>query len=1010
MTGIAVIGMSGRLPGAADLDEFWQNLLAGRDRITRTPVGGLRGTVADDLLDDARWIGASGRIPAPYDFDPAFFGMSPKEALTTDPQHRLLLTTVHRALEHAGVVPGAGPARVGVFAGVGRNRHEDLVRTVLADRGEAVNELALEMGNEKDHSTTKVAYRLGLTGPAVTVQSACSTGLVALHQASQSLYAQECDIAVAGAAALRVPDSHGYLYLEGGIGSADGVCRPFSARAGGAVAGDGVVAVVLKRLEDALADRDHVLAVVRGSAVNNDGAKSGYASVSARAQELVIRDALLFSETDPDTVGSVETHGSGTPLGDATEWSALARVYGAARQTWVGAVKSGIGHLREASGLAGLVRAVLSVQHGLVPPTINVGLPAEFVTQESTGLTLPRAALAWSEPGPRRAAVSAFGLGGTNAHVIVEEPPTRPAAEAPPGPALVLLSAHTPDALRRTADAWESAITTGRVTPAEAAEVSRSGRRHYRHRRFAVGTDPAALAARLGGAHPAPAAEPVGAPGVCFVFPGVGDQYPGMGAGLHHALPGYTELLRGYLDDCGEQIGRDLHGLLGSGTAAPTGTAAATGPRTGTVFNLRRLVEAGRGAPADEVFDPVASHAVLFSLQLALARSLQALGVRPTAVTGHSLGELAAATLAGVFTEHDALRIVVQRARAVARQPEGAMLAVSLSRAQAEELTGPGVWLAAVNSPRSCVLAGEREAVLAVVDQLNRRGLQGRLLPVRHAFHTPLLAAAGEELRGVLEPLRLSAPTIPIAANTTGAWARTELQDPDYWYRQLTSPVLFGEALATAAKDCDVLLEIGPGQLRTLAAQARTGGPDCAVVPTMRREYQNEPDAEVLLRALGQLWQHGCALDWDRLRGGARPARTVLPPTALDERYLFVAEGSGDLLAPRPATTAPVAPVAPAAPVVAAVAAPTGPVAGTRLEGVAAVLAELWEEILGVEAPTAEDDFFDLGGDSLMSVQLIFGIEERLGFHIPAIAVFQESGLGRMAAHIDTWHTTGGSE
>ncbi|MEZ0066895.1 phthiocerol/phenolphthiocerol synthesis type-I polyketide synthase E [Streptacidiphilus sp. MAP12-20] len=1020
MTRIAVIGLAGRLPGASDLDAYWANLLAGRDCVTRTPADELRGLVPDELLDDPRWIGASGRITGVYDFDPACFGMSPKEALTTDPQHRLLLTSVHRALEDAAVVPGPAAGRIGLFAGVGRNRHEEVVRAVLAARGETPNELALEIGNEKDHSSTKTAYRLGLGGPVLTVQTACSTGLVALHQACQSLAAQECDLAVAAAAAVRAPDQYGYLYLNGGIGSVDGVCRPFSERAGGAVAGDGVVAVVLKRLEDALADGDRVYAVVRGSAVNNDGAKSGYASVSAPAQRQVLREALLFAETEPETVGSVETHGSGTPLGDATEWAALRDVYGKGQRTLVGSVKSGIGHLREASGLAGLVRAVFSVRHGLVPPTINVGLPAGFTTRDDSGLTLSRSAQPWPLNGPRRAAVSAFGLGGTNAHVILEQPPEpRPRADLT-GPGLVLLSAHTAPAATRTAQAWTETLADEAIPAAVAAEVSQSGRRARRHRTFVLaGTATDGLPAP--GLEPAPepvAAEP-GGPGLCFVFPGTGDHYPGMGAGLAAALPGYAEHLDRYLAACSEQTGRELRGVLAPGPArAPGG---------GQVFDLRRLVTptTGRG---HEVFDPVASHAVLFSLQLALARALEELGLRPDAVTGHSLGELVSATLAGIFTEQDAIRVVVRRAQLVAEQPEGAMLAVSLPRADAEQLTGPGVWLAAANSPRSSVLAGDREALLRTVDELHRRGLQGRLLPVRHAFHTPLLDEAGAQLQKLLTEMELSQPRIPLVANSTGAWAGPEIAEPAYWRRQLTSPVLFGQALATAAERCGVLIEIGPGQLRTLAGQDRSALGDSTVVTTMRREYQNTSDHEVLLRALGRLWQLGCEPDWTRLRGG-RPtaAAATLPPTALDERPLDIRAGTqlvhlppaGQAAAPAAVLAVPVGSVAVGsvavgsvaeAPASAPVPAPTPSAApGEGSSEVETVLAALWGEVLGIEEIRSDDDFFDLGGDSLMSVQLIFGIEENLGFHVPAVTVFQESRLGPMAARIAAWAHSEGS-
>ncbi|MEU6381179.1 beta-ketoacyl synthase N-terminal-like domain-containing protein [Streptomyces sp. NPDC046909] len=1045
MSAIAVTGMAGRLPGAPTLTAFWDNLLAGRDCVTRSTPEELRGLVPDELLDDPRWIGASGRIDGVYDFDAPFFGMAPKDALVTDPQHRLLLTTVHQALEDASVLPGGDPV-VGVFAGVGRGRHEEIVRGVFAARGEEPDEVALEMGNEKDHSSTKVAFRLGLTGPAMTLQTACSTGLLAVHQASRSLAGHECDVAVAAAAAVRVPDVHGYRYLAGGIGSPDGVCRPFSARAGGAVAGDGVVAVVLKRLEDALADGDRIYAVVRGSAVNNDGAKSGYASVSADAQERLMRDALLFAEAEADTIGSIESHGSGTALGDATEWAALSAVYGKGPGAEVGSVKSGIGHLREASGLAGFVRAVLSVRHGRIPPTLHVGLPADFVQNSDSTLRLARTAREWRQDAPRRAAVSALGLGGTNVHAIVEEPPPvaprgagavdrprvslgagagagagahadphagigahadvveqppvapQPPAGPRPRPHLLLLSAHTAPAADRTAEAWRDALAAGEVPPDVAADVSLAGRRHRRHRRTAVGHDAAELCRELDAAvarNRTIPAEP-GRTDICFVLPGVGDHYQGMGAGLGTVLPGFAELLDGHLERCSDLVGHDLKGLV----------RPASGATGGTAVDLQRLL--GRARPGGGgVFDPVASHAVLFSLQLSLARSLQRLGVHPDAVTGHSLGELTAATLAGVFTDEAVLRVVVERARLVAEQPEGAMIALSLSEDEARELTGPGVWLATVNSSRSCVLAGERDRIHEVADKLTERGLQGRLLPIRHALHTPLLQEAGERLADLLTEVGPAAPTVPLVANLTGGWAGEELTDVHYWSRQLTSPVMFGKALRTASTRCGILLEIGPGQLRTLAAQSRAHLGDVTVIPTMRREYQGDADDVVLTRALGQLWQAGYEPDRAALGTTARSAPAAgLPPTAMDPRHTCIAEG----LTAQPVPVAPVTAMTPAAAEAAApVRTPSAPTAvtenpvGGRDDELRTVLGRVWTSVLGTERIRPDDDFFELGGDSVMSVQLILGIERELGVHVPAIAVFEESTLAGMAERIKDW-------
>ncbi|MFD6091115.1 beta-ketoacyl synthase N-terminal-like domain-containing protein [Oerskovia sp. NPDC060338] len=997
MTGIAIVGTAGRLPGAADLDEYWRNLLDGKDCITRGDSDELRCHVAAELLDDARWIGASGRIDGVYDFDPESFGMAPRTALITDPQHRLLLTTVHQALEDAALIPGRD-ARVGVFAGVGRNRHEELVRVVSRALGEPIDELALEVGNGKDHSSTKTAFRFGFTGPAITVQTACSTGLVAVHQASQALANQECDIAIAAAAAVRVPDVHGYLYLPGGIGSTDGVCRPFSSRASGAVAGDGVVALVLMRDEDARFEALRTRAVILGSAVNNDGAKSGYASVSAAAQEAVIRDALLFAEVEPSEVGSLEAHGSGTPLGDATEWSALSAVYGTEGKTLVGSVKSNLGHLREASGLAGLVRVVGSLTHDKVPPTINVGVAADF-TRERSGLELARTVQGWPRPGARRAAVSAFGLGGTNVHLVLEQARQgfeEPVPDERARPSLVVLSARTEAAVEATGRRWSDALLAGTPLTAAAA-VSQLGRSRRAHRRFAVGSDPAVVAADLAEASSSAAATLPAAHQVCFVFPGVGDQYPSMAAGLRAWLPGFDAELDRLMDACGRHADRDLSAVL----TAPTAGADDSAPN----FSLRRLVERREAGALNEV-DTVAAHAMVFSVQVALARSLQGVGIQPDAVVGHSLGELSAATVAGAFSDEDAIRLVMTRARLVDAQPAGAMLALSMSKKEAEELTGPDVWLAAVNSPRSCVVAGQRERILALADALAERGLPGRLLPVTQALHTPLMAPAAEALAELLQQVVIRQPDITIASNVTGGWVDSEITRSDYWYEHLTSTVRFDQALVTASSRCGVLLEIGPGQLRTLAAQSKRDLGDAMVVPTVRRDYQNVRDDSVLLRALGALWCAGVEPSWQALYGSRPGWRDSLPATSLEERRYDIADtvaGTVDLDARRdelldtraPATAPGQGGPPPATPDVSP---------GDADNAVLEALVHVWTEVLGVSDLRVNSDFFDLGGDSMMSVQLIRGLERRLGFHVPAIVVFEESQLGPMARCIDDWN------
>lgn len=987
--GIAVLGMSARLPGADDIATYWSNLLGGRDCLTRRTVQELRGAVPDELLDDARWVGASGRIAGAFDFDPARFGMPPRTATLTDPQHRLLLTLVAEALEDAALVLTPG-SRVGVYAGVGGNRHQDLVRAVMAGTGEIPDELALEIGNEKDHASTKLAFRFDLTGPAVTVQSACSTGLVAVHQACQALAAYECDLAVVAAAAVRVPDVHGYLHYAGSIGSADGVCRPFSARATGAVAGDGAVALVLKRGIDAVTDDDPIHAIIRGSAVNNDGAKSGYGSVSADAQRQVIRDALLFAEVEADSIGSIEAHGSGTALGDATEWAALASIYGHAATALVGSVKSNLGHLREASGLAGLVRAIMSVREGRIPPVINVGVAADF-TRTNTHLKLARVAQDWPRTGTRRASVSALGLGGTNAHVLVDQPPERAIAESEGGTALVLVSGGSDQAAIHTARRWAEALRAG-ATPQDAATVSQQGRRHRSHRRFAVGSDPDTLARGLLEEVSAPDGNPEGR-GLSLVFPGVGDHYPGMTAGLQSWLPEYDREVTRLLALCSDRARREL-------TIPPPQLPARGEAR---VSGLRRLV-ANQDANSLSSIDTVRVHATLFCIEVALARQLEALGLSINSLVGHSLGELAAATFSGVFAEDEAIDLVISRAELLSEQTDGAMLAVGVSEDAARDLLGEGVWLSAVNSPRNCVLGGERAAVVALAERLAERGAPARLLSSGQALHTPLMRPVADSLRPLLVRMTRSQPRLPMATNVTGNWEDQEYTDPDYWHRHLTSTVHFGAALRTVAGTSTALVEVGPGQLRTLAAQSQGDLSGAVVVGTVRREYQDESDRDVLLRALGTLWRHGEEPRWSALPApGGR--RVAMPATAPDERLLRIDAERPIVLDGVPVADSgrSIQPVAQdSCPPTATTTASRGKDADDRTDSASSSLNLSWQEVLGT-SPTPMDDFFDLGGDSLMSVQLIRAVERHTGVHVPAVVMFEESRFDRMATRITQW-------
>ncbi|MBS2533103.1 acyltransferase domain-containing protein [Catenulispora sp. NF23] len=983
MTRIAVIGIAGRFPQADDVRAFWNNLVDRRDCLTRLSKDDLAGLVPTARLDHPRFVAASGVIDGVFEFDAGMYAMAPGEAVSTDPQHRLFLDFARQALEVAGIVPGA-TKDIGVYAGVGRSRHEAMARAALGTAD--VDDVLLETGNEKDYFAGRVCYRLGLTGPSVVVQSACSTGLLAVHQACLALTGYECDVALAGAAAIRVPLEYGYVFRHGGIGSETGRCLPFSADADGTVAGDGLACLVLKRLEDAEADGDHIHAVLLGSAANNDGAKPGFAAVSAAGQTRVMESALRFSGLDPAQVGYLEAHGSATALGDATEWTAIERVY--RHGLTVGAVKGNVGHLREASGLAGLIKTIQVVDTGVVPGAPYEGRPAAFTREQNARSTPARETTAWASPNdPRRAAVSSFGLGGTNVHLLLEqyERPT-PAAQISAAEVLTI-TAHAAAPLAATARQIASALEHEDVPLAGAARTLQERRAHLRYR-WAV-TD----LEELTESEAAPTDPVQDDPAVGFVFSGIGDHYPGMAAGLLDQLPGYRDLLFDALSKAGPMVGRDLRSLIQTAPARPAGG-----------IDLRAMLRGRTGE--DGLQDTVSAHVVMFCLQQALAGALAGVGVTPAAVMGHSIGELAAATVGGVFAPEHALDIVVQRARLVAGQPEGGMLAVALPGAEAAELTGPGIWLATVNTPSSSALAGKRPALTDLAAGLRERGIQARMLDVTHAFHTPMLAEAAEGLRALLSTMPAEPPRIPLVSGLTADWAGPEITRPEHWAAHLSSTVRFGQAVERLADRCTVLVEIGPGQLRSVAGQTGLAARGVVTVPTVRRSYEETTDARMLTRALGRVWQAGVDVDWSALRAGRRVTAAPMPARAADRRT-HRASMATEVSWWQPTTDVS---RAAATAVTAARAAAGGTVATTAAAAPEIAfhdrLARIWCTVLGVDQVRPRDHFFDLGGDSLMGVRLIALLEAATGVHVPSAVVFESAVLSRMARIVDTYLNT----
>lgn len=873
---IAVVGMAGRFPGAHDVDAFWRNLRDGVESITFfTEADVVAAGEHPGLARSPAYVGARGVLEGAEYFDAGFFGYSAREAEVLDPQQRVFLESAWHALENAGYAPEGFAGAIGVYGSVGTNTY--LLNNLLArpDALEAVGSYQTMIASDKDFLATRVAYKLNLTGPAVTVQTACSSSLVAVHLACQALLGGECDMALAGGVSIAVPQRVGYVYQEGGIFSPDGRCRAFDADAKGTLCGSGVGIVVLRRLEDALAAGDPIRAVIKGSAINNDGArKVGYTAPSVEGQSKAIRLALAMAEVDPATVGYIEAHGTGTPIGDPIEIAALTKAYGAASnrrtRTAIGSVKTNVGHLDAAAGVTGLIKTVLALEHGEIPPSLHFTRPNPGIDFDASPFRVNDRLVDWAvDDGPRRAAVSAFGVGGTNAHVVLEQAPARTAAPESAGqPALLALSGRTSQALERATSNLLAALRHTTDDIADVAYTTQTGRRAFGRRRVVVCRSVDEAVSALDGAdrrRVLTADDEAVERSVAFLFPGQGSQYPDMGLGLYRDMPRFRQTVDRCSDLLEPELGVDLRRLLYP-TAAERDDAR------------RRLDETAVTQPA------------LFVVEYALAALLSDWGVRPQAMLGHSIGEYVAACRAGVFSLEDALKAVAARGRLVQRLPAGAMLAVALAEGDLAPFLDERVSVAAINGPARCVVSGPFDAVETVVERLKQQGLDGVRLRTSHAFHSAMMEPAMEDLAELLAGFDMQPPHTPFVSNVTGDWiAATDATDPGYWARHLRHAVRFSEGLSTliAGREPQVLLEVGPGQtLQSMARQIAGSVGRAYVFGAMRRADDDRSDTDVAVEALGRVWLSGGAVDWQGVHQH-RPHRRVALPGYPFERDLY---------------------------------------------------------------------------------------------------------------------------
>ena len=792
MNEIAVVGMSCRFPGARNTDEYWRNLCGAVESISFfSKEALLEAGVSPELVHDPSYVPAHGSLPEAYAFDAAFFAVSPREAQIMDPQHRVFLECAWSALEDAACDPQRYPGAIGVFAGSGSTSYWMRI-LANSDLVSAVGPEAVHIGNAKDYLTTRASYKLALKGPSVTIQTACSTSLVAIHVACQSLLNRECDIALAGGVTISADQVLGYRHQEGGIRSSDGHCRAFDAHATGTVGASGAGVVALKRLDEAIRDRDTIYAVVKGSAINNDGAdKIGFSAPSIAGQARAIAEALAVADVDPSSIGYVETHGTGTPLGDPIEIAALIEAFRGStdRKAFcaLGAVKTNVGHLDTAAGVAGFIKAVLSLKHRLIPPTLHFENPNPELGLEDSPFYVNAALQNWHRNGtPLRCGVSSFGIGGTNAHLVLEEPPEPPATPASIRPELLILSAKSEPALARMRESLAGHLAShADVSLADVAHTLQVGRSAHPFRWAAVaGNIDCARSALIAGdaesivsrrAHDRP-------PAVAFLFPGQGTQYAGMARELYECEP----VFQFELDRCAQAVGPKLE------------------------IDLRRVLFPASGGEVEAnglLQQTRYTQPALFAVEYALAKLWMSWGVQPDGMLGHSVGEYVAACIAGVFSLDDALTLIEARGRLMQELPAGAMLAVPLSEQEIVAWMPQSLSLAAVNSAVNCVVSGGIADIEQIETFLSRQDQVSRRLRTSHAFHSAMMDPILKPFADVVSKLQLGAPRIPFLSNVTGNWIEKEqATDPRYWVRHLRETVRFADGVRRLLETSDRLL------------------------------------------------------------------------------------------------------------------------------------------------------------------------------------------------------------
>jgi amino acid adenylation domain-containing protein len=968
---IAIVGMSGRFPAADTVEQFWQNLVDGRQSSTDLSDDELRASgVPEHLITDPDFVKKSYIIDNIDQFDASFFGFTPRDAQITDPQQRLLLECSYEAIENAGYSTDKYDGLVGVYAGIGSMSY--YIRNLLPDQQllDSVGPLRMSIGNEKSFASTMVSFKLDLKGPSVNVDTACSTSLVAVHQACQSLLSYECDMALAGGVSLDIPQKIGMHYKEGSIISPDGKCRPFDADAKGTVKGNGAGIVVLKRLVDAIEDGDTIYAVVKGTAINNDGSlKVGYTASSIEGQAEVITEALSRAEIDPASMRFIEAHGTGTILGDPIEINALSQVYQQHSDDKgfcaVGSVKANVGHLDIAAGVAGVIKSTMALHHKVLPPSINYESANPNIDFENSPFFVNTKLLPLvAQDQPIHAGVSSFGIGGSNAHVILGQSPAFNSEPSSRDQQLLVVSAKSQTSLDNQLISLGKHFATNKdINLADAAYTLQLGRNEYPMRAAVVGRDLEKLSQTLeqqGNGIATKKAERENA-NVYFMFPGQGAQHLTMTADLYNSEPVFGKAV----DECARLFATHLG------------------------FDIKDVIFGNEDESKlnDTLNSTLGSQPALFTIEYAMAQLWLSLGVQPNGMIGHSLGEYVAACLAGVFSVEDATKLISKRATLMNAMKPGSMLMVHLSAEDAAPYINDSCCLAANNGPNICVLSADTDTIEGLFEQFEQQQIVSRILHTSHAFHSHMLEPMLNDFAAAVGEIDLQAPNMPYISNVSGDWIDADqATSPQYWVSHLRGTVQFGKGVNTILQDKKaVLLEVGPGQVLTTLTK-RSFGLD-AVVPSARHAKDSRNDVEHWLNAVGNLWLEGVNIDWQTLHNEDNRRRIALPTYQFDKQTYWVGIGQTSDNA--------------------AVVVGTQAQSRQQTEDLSAnktatdLITHLWQEAFGLERIAPADNFFALGGDSLLATQIIALIRQHLNVRASLSELFESADLAQFCAFVE---------